>query len=76
MGYLNTFLYLNHEPDFHNIVEYESSRSEPVLPYLHVTTEPQTNNENNICEEKTYVRCKNVIDGYGTNSGLTINSLR
>ena len=35
-----------------------------------------TNNENNICEEKTYNRCKNVILGYGNNNGLTSNSLR
>lgn len=35
-----------------------------------------TNNENNICEEKTYIRCKNVIGGYGTYSGLKANTLR
>ena len=35
-----------------------------------------TNNENNICEEKTYIRCKNVIHGYGGNSGLVSNTLR
>ena len=35
-----------------------------------------TNNENSICEEKTYNRCKNVILGYGSNHGLTSNTLR
>jgi adenine-specific DNA-methyltransferase len=34
-----------------------------------------TNNENNICEEKTFIRCKNVILGYGSNSGLISNTL-
>ena len=29
-----------------------------------------TNNENNICEEITYQRIKNVINGYGNESGL------
>ena len=58
MGYLNTFLYLNHEPDFHNIVEYESPRSEPVFPYLNATTELQTDNENNI---KKNVQGKNNL---------------
>lgn len=35
-----------------------------------------TNNENKICEEKTYIRCKNVIQGYGNYEGLTKNTLR
>jgi len=35
-----------------------------------------TNNENNICEEKTYKRCRNVILGYGNNFGLKANTLR
>lgn len=35
-----------------------------------------TNNENHICEEKTYPRCWNVINGYGRNVGLMSNSLR
>ena len=29
-----------------------------------------TNNENNICEEKTYPRLKNVINGFGNNKAL------
>lgn len=32
-----------------------------------------TNNENNICEQKTYVRLKNVLLGYGNISGLNGN---
>ena len=35
-----------------------------------------TNNENNICEEKTYRRCQNVILGYGSNRGYLSNTLR
>lgn len=35
-----------------------------------------TNNENNICDEVTYPRCKNVLLGYGNNVGLGNNSLR
>ena len=35
-----------------------------------------TNNENNICVEKTYPRCWNVINGYGRNFGLQANTLR
>ena len=35
-----------------------------------------TNNENQICEEKTYPRCWNVINGYGRNLGLKANTLR
>ncbi len=35
-----------------------------------------TNNENNICTEKTYIRCRNVINGYGKSIGLNDNSLR
>ncbi len=35
-----------------------------------------TNNENKICEEKTYVRCRNVIDGYNNHEGLHGNNLR
>lgn len=35
-----------------------------------------TNNENKICEEKTYMRCKNVIHGYGNYEGLSNNTLR
>ena len=34
-----------------------------------------TNNENNICEEKTYPRLKNIISGYGNYKALN-NSLR
>jgi adenine-specific DNA-methyltransferase len=32
-----------------------------------------TNNENNICEQKTYVRLKNVICGYGGIAGIAAN---
>lgn len=35
-----------------------------------------TNNENNICEEKTYVRLCNVIEGYDNYLGLKANTLR
>ncbi len=35
-----------------------------------------TNNENNICENITYVRCSNVIHGYSNVSGLKANTLR
>ena len=35
-----------------------------------------TNNENGICEEKTYNRCNNVINGYGSYDGLKQNNLR
>lgn len=40
-----------------------------------------TNNENKICEEVTYVRCKSVIEGYTTPKGTSVpglsnNSLR
>lgn len=35
-----------------------------------------TNNENSICEIKTYPRIRNVIDGYGRVEGLTNNNLR
>jgi adenine-specific DNA-methyltransferase len=32
-----------------------------------------TNNENNICEQKTYVRLKNVMCGYGGIAGIAAN---
>lgn len=32
-----------------------------------------TNNENNICEEVTYKRIKNVIDGYSSHTGIPAN---
>lgn len=35
-----------------------------------------TNNENQICENVTYLRCKNVITGYNNSKGLNINTLR
>ncbi|MCR4813090.1 MAG: site-specific DNA-methyltransferase [Bacteroidales bacterium] len=35
-----------------------------------------TNNENNICIEKTYPRCCNVINGYNRTPGLKSNNLR
>ena len=35
-----------------------------------------TNNENNICIEKSYPRCKNVILGYNKKEGLKRNTLR
>ena len=35
-----------------------------------------TNNENSICEKVTYVRCRNIVKGYGNNKGLTKNNLR
>lgn len=35
-----------------------------------------TNNENNICEEVTFVRLKNVICGYANYEGLHANTLR
>ena len=34
-----------------------------------------TNNESNICEEVTYVRCKKVIDGYTTPQGQHVEGL-
>ena len=35
-----------------------------------------TNNENRICETKTYPRLRNVVNGYGKNDGLNNNNLR
>lgn len=35
-----------------------------------------TNNENQICETKSYVRCKNIIYGYNNVEGLNSNNLR
>ena len=35
-----------------------------------------TNNENNICEEVTYKRCANVINGFANHAGLSNNTLR
>lgn len=35
-----------------------------------------TNNENNICEDITYKRVSNVINGYGKEAGLSCNNLR
>ncbi len=32
-----------------------------------------TNNQNNICEKVTYVRLKNVINGYGKHAGIPAN---
>lgn len=32
-----------------------------------------TNNENSICEEKTYLRIKNVIQGFGNTKGIPAN---
>lgn len=34
-----------------------------------------TNNENKICENVTYVRCKSVIEGYKTPKGISVSGL-
>lgn len=34
-----------------------------------------TNNENKICENVTYVRCKSVIEGYTTPKGISVSGL-
>ncbi|MFD0835945.1 site-specific DNA-methyltransferase [Mariniflexile aquimaris] len=35
-----------------------------------------TNNENNICENTTYTRCKNIIEGFNSFEGYKNNNLR